>query len=196
MGLNDKLSKKSKDTRSTDLVLEPWILALPTIPAPLHGTAPRVVLGSTWWDKTRKAAYASTKYRCICCGEHKSRVKGAQKWLEGHEIYLIDYPRGLMYYRYTRPLCRYCHMYCHRGRLRYLLESGRLNHGTYRAIVQHGNALLGIEGGNMPEEMPYNGPVPDWGNWNLVIGTKKYPGLFNSEEQWRSFHAQKNGDDE
>lgn len=192
MGLNDKLSKASKDRKVRELVLEPFILALPTIPAPMHGTAPRVVLGSTWWDKTRKAAYRSTFYCCLACGTHQTLVRGGQKHLEGHEVYLIDYARGLMYYRKTSPLCPYCHRYCHRGRLRYLLESGKINHGTYRAIIQHGNAVLGVNGCELPVEMPYQGPMPDWGDWRLVIGNKKYPGLFQSQKDWEDYHSERN----
>lgn len=60
----------------------PSILLHGNIPKPMHGTAPRVVLGQAWWNKERQAAYASTNYCCEACGVSKWEAQYHQ-WLEG-----------------------------------------------------------------------------------------------------------------
>ncbi len=119
----------------------PEILLCPNIPKPMHGLAPRVIMGSSWWDKTRKEAYASTNRRCMACGVHKYKAK-ARKWLEGHELYQTDYRLGRLTYLETVPLCHFCHNYIHDGRLQMLLERGQIHHQKYAAIIQHGNRVL------------------------------------------------------
>lgn len=37
--------------------LKPEILCQPNVPTPLHGMAPRVVFGESWWNMKRQAAY-------------------------------------------------------------------------------------------------------------------------------------------
>jgi len=71
--------------------LRPEVLLCPNVPKPMHGLAPRVVLGSAWWDETRQRAYRSTNYHCIACGVSRERAKYHQ-WMEGHELYSINYP--------------------------------------------------------------------------------------------------------
>tara|TARA_R110002110_G_scaffold13929_4_gene66128 strand:+ start:3748 stop:4272 length:525 start_codon:yes stop_codon:yes gene_type:complete len=121
--------------------LKPEILTSDNIPVPMHGMAPRIVLGQPWWDKERRKAYKSTNYRCQACGVHKTKARD-RKWLEGHEVYKIDYSKGLMTYLFTMPLCHYCHNYIHDGRMRALLGENKLPHNKYVAIVQHGDAIL------------------------------------------------------
>lgn len=73
----------------------PEVLLSLQIPKPMHQLAPRTILGQRWWDETRQAAYASTAQHCLACGVH--RVAAAyHPWLEGHELYEIDYRAGRM----------------------------------------------------------------------------------------------------
>src|SRR5678815_897106 len=77
--------------------LRPEILLQQQIPQPMHGVAPRTVLGDKWWNAERTAAYKSTAFHCLACGVHKSCAE-YHKWLEAHEQYEIDYLLGRMTY--------------------------------------------------------------------------------------------------
>jgi hypothetical protein len=151
----------------------PEILLNGQIPEPLYGLAPRVVLGAKWWDETRKVAYASTGYHCIACGVYKTDSKGP-RWLEGHEVYVIDFYAGTMTYVETVPLCHYCHSYIHCGRLKWLLDEGKITHSTYAAIIQHGDRVLAQAGLRKPGEIVLDGACAPWDDWCLVVNGKKY----------------------
>lgn len=159
----------------------PSLLLLPQVPKPMHGVAPRVVLGKTWWDQIRREAFARTHYCCAACGVWKMEAR-YHKWLEGHEVYSIDYPRGLMTYVETVGLCHCCHNYIHVGRLQALLEQGEISHAKFRTIIARGNAILDRASLQRPD--PYTGRMAKWGNWRLVIGRRKYPPRFKSEKEW------------
>lgn len=182
---------------------EPSLLLCPNVPKPMHGLAPRVVLGQPWWNKERRAAYESTNFHCAACGVHQYDAKSRQ-WLEGHEWYDIDYRRGLMTYVRTVPLCNYCHNYIHDGRMKALLDAGKLHHSKYAAILQHGDRILReaglskahrIDRDEAMKKMILNGEVADWSKWHLVIGRTRYKGLFDSLQEWIDYHAQKNKDE-
>lgn len=150
----------------------PEILLLPPIPEPMHGMAPRVVLGPRWWNATRLAAYKSTNYHCLACGIFKTDARG-RRWLEGHEVYEIDYLLGRMVYVETVPLCHYCHNFCHPSRMRALLEANGMTHAKYAAIVQHGEAVLRAANLNKPD---YSNPTTnaDPEDWRLVVDGVEY----------------------
>lgn len=179
-------------TSVPDWSREPAILLRPSIPKPMHGTAPRVVLGQAWWDKERKAAYASTAYHCLACGVHQSQAE-YRKWLEGHELYAIDYRRGLMRYERTAPLCHLCHAYCHPGRLQALLAAGKITHAKFSAVVRHGDRVVKQAG--LSRSAPYDGPVAAWGKWRLAIGRRRYKGKFKNAAEWLKYHEELNGVD-
>lgn len=164
----------------------PEVLLLPNIPKPLHGVAPREILGRKWWDAARKAAYESTGQRCIACGVHKSQAK-SRKWVEGHEEYDTDYLLGRLTYLRTIPLCHFCHNFIHSGRLQALLDRGEVHQAKYVGIIQHGERILAEAGLSRPD--PYEGPIADWGDWRLVIDGKEYPGKFKTFEEWRDYYA-------
>lgn len=197
MPLSDKLRAASfkPDVIPYWLVLRPDILLHPNIPAPLHGVAPRVVLGRKWWDKTRQEAYRSTDCHCLACGVHKTKAK-LRQWLEGHELYEIDYARGRAKYIETVPLCHLCHCYIHDGRLLALLEKGEIHHSKYVTIIQHGEEVLrraGLKRLSLVERdrLILEGELMEWGKWRLRIGRNLYPPRFKSLEEWREFHDRK-----
>lgn len=189
MGLGDNLTKKSRETKLPDLVLRPEILLGANIPKPMHGLAPRVVLGNAWWDRTRRLVYASTAGHCIACGIHK-RLAQFRQWIEAHELYETDYQRGKMVYKEAVPLCHCCHNYVHSGRLQAILDAGKITHAKYAAIIQHGDAVLAAA--KLTKPPPYDGPCAAWGKWRLVIDGKEYKGLFRSEKEWVRYHQELN----
>lgn len=182
MGLSDYLADKLKDAPlPKEWKARPETLLHGQIPKPMHGLAPRVVLGSKWWNLTREAAYESTDKHCVACGVHQYYATWHQ-WLEGHEFYDIDFLLGRMVYRETVPLCHFCHNYIHSGRLEYLLEEKKVSQAKFDAIIKHGNAVLDAADLGRPE--PYEGPMAEWEDWRLVVEGKEYPPLYKSFEEW------------
>lgn len=183
VSLRSSLQRASKVTWK----LRPEILLGPQIPKPMHGVNPRSVLGREWWDKTRRESYRSTAYHCIACGAWKYEAKG-RSWLEGHELYEIDYAKGTMRYTETVPLCHYCHAYVHRGRLEALLEQGKITHAKYVAIVQHGDQVLREAGLSLGTSMEYNGQFAEWGKWRMLVGRRRVRPKYKDLEAWLKGH--------
>jgi hypothetical protein len=177
-----KLSQALKDVKVPVLwSLRPAVLCHPNIPKPMHGLAPRNILGVNWWNKTRKQAYKSTDYHCIACGVHRDKAKNRQ-WLEGHELYDISYVTGRMKYIETIPLCHYCHSYIHSGRLQMLLRDGKIHQHKYVAIITHGDSVLAMN--NIVKPEPYMGLCAVWQDWRLVLDGKEYPPIYKSYNDW------------
>lgn len=168
---------------------EPKVLLKPIAPPPLHGVVPRVLLGTEWWDIERRAAYQTTDYHCLACGIHCSQAKGKQ-WIEGHEVYRINYRKGRATYLRTVPLCHYCHNYVHQGRLRYLLAAKKVAQAKYRAIIQHGDkvlldAHLKIRGENPGGFDLHSEAVAPWEKWRLVLNGTQFPPLYKTVNEWQ-----------
>ena len=173
--------------------VRPEILLCPNIPKPMSGVAPRVVLGQTWWNRTRDAAASLTYQHCAACGVYRSEAQFRQ-WLEGHEMYDIDYQRGRMVYTETVSICHACHNFVHDGRMRALVAKGDMAEAKYVTIMQHGQRVL--EEANLckptPEELEEeqldylltNATAP-WGTWRMVVEGKEYPPKFKNAEAWR-----------
>ena len=191
MPLTDKLKEAMEEARlkKIKLKLNPRILLSHNIPQPLHGVAPRVVLGNKWWNETRLKAYKSTNYHCKVCGVHKYKARGP-KHLEGHELYRINYARGLMTYVKTAPLCHFCHAYIHDGRLLWLLESRRITFQRYSAIIQHGDSILQSAGLERP---PMGARLPDrvasWEQWRLIVNGQEFEPKHSSAEEQAGYYS-------
>lgn len=158
----------------------PEVLLYPQVPKPLHGVAPRVIFGQLWWDRTREAAYVSSGFHCVACGVSKFQAEEHQ-WLEGHEIYDINYPRGRMVYLETVALCHYCHNFVHLGRLQVLVTKGEASQQKFDAVVDHGFRVLQQAGLTNKE---YRGSVAPWEAWRLVIDGVEYPPKYKTVEEW------------
>lgn len=159
----------------------PEILLCPNVPKPMHGVAPREILGGRWWDETRQAAYRSTAFHCVACGVAKFLAR-FHRWLEGHELYEIDYLKGRMTYLETVSPCHLCHNYIHSGRLQALLDKGEINQAKYAAVIQHGDAVLAAAGLVKPPQ--YDGPIAGWSRWRLVLNGKLYPPKYKTMQDW------------
>lgn len=182
---------------------KPEILLCPRTPEPLHGVVPRVILGQTWWNKTRREAYASTNFRCEACGVHKDKAKSKQ-WLEGHELYDIDYQNGTSVYVRTVPLCHYCHNYIHSGRMFTLLQQGLFNHFKYVKILEHGDQVLAkvglikpsvLEQNKILDDMMESGKFADWSKWRLHLLGTCYKPIFKTRKDYLAHWDSKNGED-
>ena len=184
----DKVSDALKRAKRVTWKLRPEILLCSNIPKPMHGVAPREVLGPIWWNAARKAAYKSTAYHCIACGVHKGSAAYRQQ-LDGHEVYEIDYLLGRMAYVEVVPLCYSCHNFIHSGRLQMLLDEGKITHERYASIVQHGNRVLRNAG--LTPSVLYAGPVADWKNWRLVVNGKEYKPKFRTMKAWLKYFGRK-----
>jgi len=181
MKLTDKI-KKSMDERPVKVwIPRPELLLLPNIPKPLHGIAPRVVMGSKWWNAVRQAAYESTDHHCLACMVHKTRARG-RSWMEAHEVYRTDYRLGRLYFIEAVPLCNFCHSFIHSGRLQALLEKNQITQQRYVAILQHGERVLAKAGLVKPKQ--YDGPIAEWGKWRLVVERRMFKPKYKSLEEW------------
>lgn len=160
----------------------PEILLTGGIPPALHGLAPRQLLGPTWWNRTRRLAYASTNYHCIACGVSKFDAR-ARQWLEAHEVYETDHLLGRMTYVEAVPVCHYCHSYLHFHRLQKMLDTGQIHHAKYAGIIKHGDSILSTIGLSRPSN--YSGPTVEWSEWRLIVNDIEYKPLYRSFEEYQ-----------
>ena len=156
----------------------PELLLHPQIPKPLHGVAPRVVLGDKWWDRERFKAYAVSGQRCWACWVPKSEAKFHQ-WLEAHEAYKIDYQNGRMTLVEVVALCHMCHNFIHLGRLSMLVRQGKATEEFLQQVEKHGQTVIkALHRPHPPTESA------DWQDWRLVVEGKEYGPSTNSYEDW------------
>lgn len=189
---------------ATPNFIRPELLRHGTIPQPLFGTAPRHVLGSEWWDETRRAAYIKNNMRCWACG--------GEGPLEAHEAYDINYRRAKMTYVETVSLCSDCHSFIHIGRLVGMFARGEISSAHAKRVVVKGYKILRkaglkcpweirlILGSRLPwkgshawiyniiadtDDMPDRVPSIEWSRWRLVIGGKEYRPRYDSLEEFK-----------
>ena len=195
-GLGEALKKKGvkklPHRKPNPLPLRPDILLHPNIPKPLHGVNPRSIYGTNWWNRTRLATYKSTEFHCAACGVHKTEAKSRQ-WLEAHEVYEIDYLKGIAIFKEVVPLCNLCHNFIHDGRLTHLLEKRLIHHYKFVQVIQHGDAVLrraGLERSSHQERelavqaLEASGKLAKWSKWRLSLDGKLYEPIYKSYAEW------------
>lgn len=188
-------------------LLVPEILCHPNVPKPLHGVAPRVIMGDGWWNRIRGLVYQKYDYRCAACGVPKHLARRFQH-LEAHEFYEVDYNTGIVIVKSLEPLCNYCHMFIHNGRLVNTLNTPQgastriameiLRHGFNVCIENdiacfHG-AVDAAEYLEMP--VPYDlkyytpevNPDIEWGDWKMIFQGREYYSKFKSMDEWAQFY--------
>lgn len=183
MSLADKLKGIDLD-RKCPVPLRPELLLAPNVPKPLHRTAPRTVLGQAWWDRERAAAYALTDNHCLACGVHKSQT--TRRWMEGHEVYDIDYRKGRAVYVETVALCTTCHEFIHDGRLQAMMEKGEITKHRYQTVMLYGATVLAKAGLKKPE--PPTGKIAGWSAWRLVVDGVEHKGKYKNYDEWLKDH--------
>ena len=89
------------------------LIAMPNVPKPLHGVAPRTVLGTTTWNKMRRECYEKANDTCEICGDCPDDKRKRQ----AHEVYVVNYSTGESVFIGCVCLCQQCHLACiHNGR--------------------------------------------------------------------------------
>lgn len=173
----------------------PELLLMPNVPKPLHGVAPRVVLGAKWWEKTRREAYASTGQRCAACGVPK-RSALFHPWLEAHEVYEIRYSTGRATYVETVPLCHACHNFIHDGRLWALMKKGEVTVEKFELVMEHGLRVLSAAGLKKPSAATFDGKpvmhvskIAEWSKWRMVIFGKQFKPKYKNFDEWLIAHG-------
>lgn len=184
----------------------PALLTHPHIPKPLHGVAPRTVLGEVWWEKEKARARHAARSRCQACGEFSGN-------LEAHETYGTDYKTGVAKYLKTVMLCHSCHNFIHSGRLE-MIAGKEKTIEEVKAILAHGFRILaaanrtegrklkafpatceladalqvkrhGVRASKLPDST-----VP-WEAWRLEINNKRFAPVFPTYGAWENHFAPK-----
>lgn len=189
-------------------MISPILLTHPNIPKPLHGTAPRTILGDEWWNKQRQLAYAENDYHCQACGIHKSKDR-FHNWLEAHEDYSINYSTGKVKLNKIVALCHTCHNFIHSGRLgalyrkgfepqdkvEYILKRGfwvlKSNNlepfwGTaflYTEVFSNLDLLDRVE--ELKKKQEPSRICQDWSKWHIEIDGVNHYGKFKSLDEWQ-----------
>ncbi len=165
--------------------MKPEILLCPNIPKPLHGIAPRVVLGQAWWERERHICYEKAGQKCECCDTPRANA-WPKPWLEAHEWYTFDYRNGLITFRKLVCLCPACHMFIHSGRLEILIQTKKIPINEYMAIKDHGNAIIDKADIRYLYQHRHDSDVSTpWKNWRMVINGKEYGPSTGSFIAWQ-----------
>jgi hypothetical protein len=184
--------------------LYPFLLLHPNIPKPLHGLAPRVLLGDVWWQQQKTEARKRSGNCCVICGISPKEAKYHQ-WLETHEVYNI-YSTGRVVFRTSIALCHSCHNFIHDGRMQVLVKNGKFPHEKYLDILNHGNRILSDwMGEDITFKYEFDGRVDskylentpylkwersdcEWGDYHLILYGQRYESKFKDREQWSEYY--------
>jgi hypothetical protein len=189
--------------------MNPRILTQPNIPKPMHGMAPREIMGKDWWEFQKSEAKLKNNGCCDACGIPKNKAIYHQ-WLEAHEAYITDYKALTMRFEGILMLCYSCHCFIHSGRLWALYNEGLVEEAIIRDIISRGlNILrrnnlkpfigtfciaetLGISTLDLIPWSPIeNEGGENWDRWRLIFEGKEYPGKFKNFEEWKKFFSTK-----
>ena len=99
------------------------IIAMPNVPAPLHGQAPRTLLGKSTWDHMRKYCYYNAGYKSQISGEDLDGTTNDKK-CNAHELYSYDYVHGKAYFERAVCISPVEHNFIHSGRMLTMYKQG------------------------------------------------------------------------
>ena len=190
------------------------LITMPNVPRPLHGLAPRTIMGASTWDHVRKRCYFNAGYKCEICGAEPGKGQ-----LHSHELYTVDWMNGTSKFERCIAICRQDHDFIHSGRLITLYKEGNplypksyvLNtvekgfkliheynskHRNKKPLKVYGTFLDYLKVPELADEMMqliekyeiqfYMEPkhIAKWGDWRLVIGEKEYPTPYADQGEW------------
>ena len=123
--------------------LEPEVLLHPSIPDPLHGVAPRAIMGNSQWKEIAARVNKRQDYFCISCGVHKDDALRANgRMLDCHELYEVDYDNYITTLKRYIGLCVMCHAYIHIHRLAAMVTKGIEKQEYFDQVVAKGDRLM------------------------------------------------------
>ena len=192
------------DFKTVDLpkFQRPELLRHGTIPPPLAGVAPRLIMGQEWWDTIRHQAYVANNMCCYACG--------SQGLLHAHEVYDIDWNKGTSKFLEVVALCEYSHNFIHVGRLMTLFSESKVSKKEFKKTVRHGTEVLRRAGLQLPYEIriiqrvasyfgmdqawivkailyadPWPEPIEEvpWQDWRMEFEGKFYPPKFRNASE-------------
>lgn len=99
------------------------IIAMPNVPAPLHGCAPRTILGSSTWTHMRKKCYFDADYKSQITGKPLDGQDSDAK-CQAHELYSYDYTAGTAYFERAVCISPMEHNFIHSGRMLTMYKKG------------------------------------------------------------------------
>ncbi len=166
------------------LTLRPEVLLSPNVPKPLHGLAPRTIMGTKWWDVVRKESYKSTGFRCIACGvERYTEETFFKGQLHAHELYETYYEKRISVFKEVISLCECCHYGIHSGRTVSLFDKGIYDEQDCWTIFERKKQICGSYG-----EIDRRDYSKEWGDWRLGFEGKLYEPKFKSMNEWREYY--------
>lgn len=113
------------------------LLTMPNIPKPLHGVAPRAIMGDAVWNRVRKKAYYDAGYKSEISGVLSAGPGG----LHAHEVYDINYVTGVCKFKRVCAITPQEHVYfIHSGRMLTLWKNKN-------ALYPTSKVLEGLENG-------------------------------------------------
>ena len=167
----------------------------------MHTVNPRTIKGQVWWDAQRHKAYAENNHCCWACGIPQGQANYRQL-LEGHEEYRFSYQDCQMEFIGVVALCHSCHNYIHDGRMRHMVDAGKMQESKAIEIIEHGNRVLdSADPDKLQEhaERMVQGPSvyvePDeneWGKWHLLLDGVAHYSPFENYEAWEEYHERLN----
>ena len=174
------------------------LMTMPNIPHPLHGMAPRTILGPTTWDHMRKRCYYDAGYKCQACGRDLDKGE-----CHAHEVYSINYYAGESKFVRTVCLCPLCHVYgIHSGRALTMFKKGDVRFTKNKILEGVENLFKQLYTWNKehPNEPPLRAYVTliDYAKWPPIAKEmdeliKKYDVKFYTEDydysaSWKKWH--------
>jgi hypothetical protein len=191
----DKKEESERLVNNTVSEHDPMLLTMPPLVKPLHGTAPRMIMGESWWNDTRQEVYKKNKFHCVACGVHKSNAK-IHQWLEAHEYYEVDYVNTKYALKDIIPLCHCCHAFIHYQRSTAMLNAGKLSKKNFDIIMDHGKEVLSRIGVDKSEIILPEDHFPEtngkWGDWYFEFEGVKHYSKFENYDAWNEFYTNQN----